>query len=276
MRSIIESSATTERPTTRMNGKLHETTANGSRLGAELFHKQENESSSQQTAQQRERLVSLGTSAVIFAHELGNPLQSIFGCVELIESELKQKQIVDPFLMSMIEAAMREIDRLRGLLSEFRSLAKPQTLNLKPVDLQALIQEVLALQRLGYWDGGIDVKLECENPLPRVMLDATKMTQAILNLCINAVEAMPNGGCLTIRVYSSGSMVVLEIADNGIGVARDIDVFQLFKTTKPRGSGLGLAIVQQIVASHKGAISYSSVPGSGTTFVVRLPAQNSN
>jgi signal transduction histidine kinase len=226
--------------------------------------------------QEQERLALLGMSAVVFAHELGNPLQAIFGCVELIESELKQKQIVDPFVTNMIQGAMREIDRLRALLREFRSFAKPQSLNLQPIDVERIIADVLALQRLGYAAEGITVKLECEKPLPRVMLDATKMTQAILNLCINAVDAMPHGGCLSIRVYSSGPMVVVEVADNGVGVPDDINVFQLFKTTKPDGSGLGLPVVQQIVSAHNGTISYISDPGRGTTFFVHLPVENRN
>jgi two-component system, NtrC family, sensor histidine kinase HydH len=242
----------------------------------ELSRNQENQPPAPQTAQQRERLVSLGTSAMIFAHELSNPLQAIFGCVELIESELKQKQIVDPFVTGMIEGAMREIDRLRALLGEFRAFAKPEVLNLAPGDLETIIREVLALQRLGDRHGGIEVKLDFEHPLPLIMLDATKMTQAILNVCINAVEATPDGGYLSIRVFLADPMIVIEIADNGIGVPGDIDIFQLFATSKPSGSGLGLPVVRRIVSSHEGTISYSSKPGRGTTFTIELPALNPN
>ena len=270
MRSTIETSEDNERSRRHSEGHSHKSAADGTQLITASCGKQEDEP----PAQQRERLVSLGTSAVAFAHELGNPLQAIFGWVELIESELKQKQIVEPFLTAMVENAMREIERLRALLAEFRSFAKPQTLNLKPVDLKTTIQNVLALQTLGYRACGIDVKLQCQNPLPRLILDANKITQAILNLCKNAVEAMPAGGCLSIRVFLSGPMIVMEIADTGVGVADDIDVFQLLNTTKSDGSGLGLPIVQQIVSAHKGTITYSSEPGRGTTFVVRLPAQN--
>jgi signal transduction histidine kinase len=218
----------------------------------------------------------LGTSAAVFAHEVGNPLQAIFGTLEFVETECKRMGIVDPFLMSMVQGAMREVTRLRELLRDFRSLANPKDLDLQLVDLAKIVEEVLAQQELRSRSAGIAVKLECENPLPRVMLDADKITQVILNLCKNAVEAMPEGGCLSIRVYASGPMIVMEIADNGVGVPSGVDVFQLFKTTKPNGSGLGLPIVQQIIAAHKGTINYITEPGRGTRFTVCFPMENRN
>jgi signal transduction histidine kinase len=227
-----------------------------------------------QQAQERERLALLGTSAVVFAHEVGNPLHAIFLSLEFIETELQKKQISDPGLTSIIERALRETDRLRALLRQFCSLAKPQHLDLRPVDLAKVTKEVLALQKSGYRAAGVAVKLECQNSLPLVMLDADKITQAILNLCKNAVEAMPDGGCLSIRVFLSGPMIVVEITDTGVGVPDDLDPFQLFITTKPTGSGLGLPILQQIVTAHKGTISYISPPGRGTTFTINLPVEN--
>ncbi len=276
MRSTIETSAKRERPRTPSNAQRQSSAANGTQFMTEPYHKQEYQPPEQQQAQQRDRLVSLGTSAVVFAHELGNPLQAIFGSVELIENELKQKQIVDPFMTSVIQGAMREINRLRGLLQDFRSLAKTQTLKLQRSDLVKIVEEVLALQESGCQAAGVAVKLVSENPLPPVLLDKGKITQAVLNLCKNAVEAMPQGGCLSIRLYPSGSMVVMEFADNGVGVPGDMDVFQLFNTTKPDGSGLGLAIVRQIVTAHKGTINYMTQPGGGTSFTVSLPMENRN
>jgi signal transduction histidine kinase len=224
-------------------------------------------------AQQRERLALLGTSAVVFAHEVGNPLHAIFGSLEFIETELKRRQNVEPVLMSMIEGAMRETDRLRTLLRQFRSLANGQNLDLSLVDLAKAIEEVLAIQRFGHLAAGIAVKLECERTVPLVMLDRAKITQVILNLCKNAVEAMPNGGCLTIKVFLSGPTIVMAIADTGIGMPDGINAFQLFVTTKPAGSGLGLPVVQQIIAAHKGTINYVTQLGHGTTFTVILPLE---
>ena len=236
-------------------------------------HTQESEQSSQ-LMERSERLAFLGTSAAVFAHELGNPLQAIFISLEFVEAELAKRQILDPFLTSSIQCAMREIERLRFLLREFRTLANPGRLHLQSADLGRIVEEVLALQKVGHQAAGIAVKLEYEKPLPSVMLDERKITQAVLNLCKNAAEAMPQGGCLAIRLYPSGSTMVMEIADNGIGVPEDVGIFELFRTTKPSGSGLGLPLVQQIVSAHKGSINYITQRGRGTTFTVSLPTEN--
>jgi signal transduction histidine kinase len=116
------------------------------------------------------------------------------------------------------------------------------------------------------------VKLEFENDLPAVRLDETKIKQVILNLCKNSVEAMPDGGCLTIRGYHSAPMVILEIGDTGTGIPSELEVFRLFNTTKPGGSGLGLPLVQRIVWAHKGSIQYTSRCDHGTTFRLCFPA----
>ena len=255
------------------NGQAQAGMANGSQPVTHWHPNHEKDQSSQQKVQERERLALLGTSAAVFAHEVGNPLQAIFLSIEFIESEFNRKQIADPVLISTIEATMREIVRLRSLLHEFRSLAKPQTLDLQSSDLVKIVEEVLALQKLGCQAAGIAVKFESEKRLPPILLDKAKISQALLNLCKNAVEAMPQGGCLSIRLHPSGSMVVMEVADNGVGVPDDVSIFELFKTTKPAGSGLGLPIVQQIILAHKGTIDYINQPGSGATFIVNLPAE---
>ena len=276
MTSKIETSVNIEIFGNRFNGQAQGGTANGTRLVAPTARNQENHQPPRQKAQHGERPAVLGPSAAVFAHEVGNALHAISGTLELVETKFQTERIVEPFLMSMVQGAMREVARLRELLRDFRSLANPNDLDLQFADLAKIIEEVLAQQKLGCQVAGIAVKLECENPLPSVMLDAAKITQVILNLCKNAVEAMPNGGCLSIRVYPSGPMIVMEIADSGVGVAAGVDVFELFKTTKPSGSGLGLPVVQQIISAHKGTINYITELGRGTTFTVRLPAERRN
>lgn len=223
-----------------------------------------------QWARENERLSLLGSRAAVFGHEVANSLTVISSSLQFVEMELEKKQANDPALIAVIQSAVGEIDRLDSLLSEFRSPVRLQTCDLISTDLVKIVEEVLALEVLVCQAGGIIVKLEFEDVVPRVRLDAAKIKQVILNLCKNAVEAMPQGGCLTIKIYPSGQTVVLEISDNGVGLPESVNVFELFKTTKPGGSGMGLFIVQQIVSAHNGTIACTSET-RGTTFKIVFP-----
>jgi signal transduction histidine kinase len=225
---------------------------------------------SEHSPQETERLALLGTRAAVFAHEVGNPLAGVLLSLKCVESQLKKQEVNDPSLISMIRGAIGEIDRLGSLLKEFRTLAPEQTLDFKCTDLVKIAEEALALEMIAYRAAGITVKFAFEDALPLVRLDTAKIKQVILNLCKNAVEAMPDGGCLTLKGYRTRGMVVLEISDDGVGVPDDVNIFELFKTTKPGGTGLGLPLVQQIVSAHNGTIDYRSEPGRGATFKVSL------
>jgi signal transduction histidine kinase len=231
---------------------------------------------SEQLSQETERLALLGTMAAVFAHEAGNPLAGILLSLKCVESQLEKQEVNDPSLISTIRGAIGEVHRLSSLLKEFRSLAAEQTLDLKRTDLVKIAEEALALEMIAYRAAGITVKFAFEDALPLVSLDTEKIKQVILNLCKNAVEAMPDGGCLTLKCYHSRGMVVLEVSDDGVGVPDDVNVFELFKTTKPGGTGLGLPLVQQIVSAHDGTIAYKSKPGRGATFKVSLPLSENN
>jgi len=209
--------------------------------------------------------------AAVFAHEVANPLSGLSASLQFVESDLKKKNFDLPFLRATVQGAMREVDRLVSLLNEFRSLALPQSLDLKLTDFQEIIEEILASEKLAYRTVGISIKTDFES-LPLIKIDPAKIKQVVLNLCKNAIEAMRGAGCLIVKVYRSELNVVLEISDNGIGVPHDVNIFELFKTTKPCGSGLGLPVVQQIVSAHNGTITYTTEAGQGTTFKVCLPA----
>lgn len=225
---------------------------------------------SEHRPQEIKRLALLGARADVLAHEVGNPLAGILLSLKCVEIQLKKHKVNDPSLISMIRGAVGEIDRLGSLLKEFRSLAPEQTLDLKCTDLVKIAEEALALEMIAYRAAGITVKFAVEDALPLVRLDIAKIKQVIINLCKNAVEAMPGGGCLTLKCYRDRGMVVLEISDNGVGVPDGVKVFELFHTTKPGGTGLGLPLVQQIVSAHNGTITYTSKPGGGATFKVSL------
>jgi signal transduction histidine kinase len=225
-----------------------------------------------------DRLAQIGNLAAIFAHEVANPLSGLSASLQFALKDLARFKRHDsarndldvPIIQETLQGALREVDRLVELLDEFRLAVPPQTLNLKLTDLEKIIQEVFALEGTGYRSAGITVKLDLQDNLPAIEIDGSKMKQAILNLCKNAVEAMTHGGCLRVKAYRAGGNVVLEITDNGFGVPDDVDVFELFKTTKPGGTGLGLPVVQQVISAHHGTIDYRS-DGGGTTFTVRLP-----
>jgi PAS domain S-box-containing protein len=219
--------------------------------------------------QERERLATLGTTAAVFAHEIANPLNGIATSLELATSELENTD--NAFVYDSVTTAYQEIQRLTLLLKEYRSFARPQRLQLQPTDLRPIIREALTTIVRGHNGPEIRLDLELEENLPLIDADKQKLKQVVLNLGKNAIEAMPNGGVLSAKIYQQNGRVVLEIADTGIGIAEGDDVFQLFRTTKPDGTGLGLPIVQQIVSEHRGSIDYTTALRKGTTFKISLP-----
>jgi len=226
----------------------------------------------QHAARESKRLALLGTRAAVFAHEVGNPLNGISVGLEFVKRDLESAEFDVRLLIATLQGTMLEIGRLGSLLNEFRGIACPQNIDFQKTDLVKNTKEVLSCQYDAYRKLGITVELQFDNPLLPVMADADKIKQVVLNLCNNAVEAMPDGGYLTIKGYHLAQKVVLEISDTGAGIPEGLDVFELFRTTKPRGSGLGLPLVRQIVSAHNGTINYTTEPSHRTTFKISLPA----
>ena len=223
----------------------------------------------EQKLRERERLATLGTTAAVFAHEIANPLNGLSVSLDLIKTALGEG--VTDEVRETIEVASLEIQRLTALLKDYRSLARPRQLHLQLTDLRKLAEAVLASQIRRYRALKVKVEMQFDGQLPLVMIDQERIKQAILNLCQNAVEAMPDGGTLTVGGLQHGNDIVITVRDSGTGIAPGVDIFQLFSTTKPEGSGLGLAIVQQIAADHGGTVDYVSEVGKGTTFRIILP-----
>lgn len=239
-----------------------------------LLHKEIAERKrAEEKLRERERLAAMGATAAVLAHEIGNPLNGISTTVQLLERHFtRQKEIDDSAVLSTLEDIRNEISRLGSLLHEFRSLARPQKLNLQPTDLMSLTTEFLAVEEPQYAERGIRVELNFSPDLPLVAVDGQKLKQVLLNLCKNAVEAMQTGGgLLTLKGRRDGDQVVLEIQDSGGGIPEGVDIFEFFTTTKPQGTGLGLAIVRQIISAHGGTITYTVERGKGTTFRLTLP-----
>jgi PAS domain S-box-containing protein len=226
----------------------------------------------QDRLQESERLAAAGATAAVFAHEIGNPLNGISAYLQFLQLELAKKY-PDPLLNETLDMVVKEMYRLGALLGEFRSLARPRQLDLSPTNLAQLVAEVLSVHAAEYAERGILVEQDFPPDLPVIMADAERLKQALLNLCKNAVEAMAGGGTLTIRGRQADGLVSVDISDTGVGIPEDVNIFQLFTTTKDHGTGLGLAIVRQIISAHRGTVSYRSTPGKGTTFTVSLPVQ---
>ncbi|MPZ78808.1 MAG: hypothetical protein GEU77_20085 [Deltaproteobacteria bacterium] len=230
----------------------------------------------EQKARDSDRLMSLATAAAVFAHEVSNPLNAIAMSIQLLEAEVRERNdLSSQHVRDSIVEANKEIERLTSLLRDFRSFARPQFIEFQPTDLAATLQEVLTPEVLLFRAAGVRVEFDIGS-LPLLMLDRDKIKQAILNLCKNAVEAMPEGGCLTLRGYlcKTTNAVVLEVSDTGIGIPEGIDVFEIFRTTKPTGTGLGLPLVSQIISAHHGTITYVTEPAKGTTFKILLPMRS--
>jgi signal transduction histidine kinase len=204
-----------------------------------------------------------------FAHEFANELHVVSGAIQLLEDQIEQPNEARDTLGHIKSG----IQRVASLLSELRSLAQARRLSLQPTQLAAVIKELMAIEEPRCAANGIGVEVDLPFDLPPILLDAPKFRQALVNLCRNAVDAMPHGGSLTLRAYRTHSKVNLELIDTGEGIAPDLDVFALFTTTKPTGMGVGLSIVREIIAAHGGTVRYASKLGSGTIFRLTLPVR---
>lgn len=220
----------------------------------------------------RERLAAVGETAATFAHEVGNPLNSIYLHTQLLERAAGRDR---DDKKEKIEAALRvilsELQRLRNLLEEFRSLSKHQKLTFEPVEVVELLDHVLETQAPNLEGKDIAVVRDLALESFRMEADGDKLTQVLLNLLKNAAEAMPEGGTLTVRGRVEADGLRLDIADTGVGIPEDVDILEPFTTTKETGTGLGLPVVVQIVTAHGGSVSWDSPTDGGTTFSLKLP-----
>lgn len=205
------------------------------------------------------------------AHELADPLSGMLMSVELLERSLQTRPCARDEIVDLPGMLKKEIKRLILLLQELRFSGVLADLDLHPTSLATEIRELLALESAYYAKRGVRVNQHLPLDLPLIMADKDRLRQVVLNLCKNAIEAMPNGGTLTLRTYASEKWLCLDIADTGRGIPKGMRVFERGVTNKPPSNGLGLAIVCEIVKQHKGTVAHTSRLGRGTTFHLRFP-----
>jgi len=220
-----------------------------------------------------EKMAMLGTFASGLAHEVRNPLNSIALQLSLLERRMarsapKAAAESRPLVLIIRE----ELQRLDGLVGDFLQFARTPRMGYETGDLGVLADEVVRLMEPEATAVGVRLeRVAATGPIPRVRLDAERIKQVLINLVRNAIEALQPGGGVRIGVGAEGERAWIRVEDDGPGLPGDLDVFQLFVTTKAKGTGLGLPIAQQIVDEHGGEIEVESRPGNGTSFAVWLP-----
>jgi signal transduction histidine kinase len=226
-------------------------------------------------ARRHETLAEIGALSARIAHELRNGLNPISGSVECLQRELRLEG-ENAVLMELIG---RECSRLNRFVTDLLNYSRDRDPAPGPVDLEEHLAEVCdSIARDPRCAPGTTVRFERRRAPATVLADHQQLRQVWLNLAVNAFEAMPGGGTLTVRWWQDDStQFVVEFEDTGTGIAaEDLPrVGQPFYTTKPEGTGLGLAIASRIVERHGGSLSLDSTPGRGTVARVVVPAEGS-
>ncbi len=220
---------------------------------------------------QSKKLSSIGTLTAGVAHQLNNPLNNISTSCQIALDELES---ADPtFLRKLLGNILQETLRARDIVQGLLEFSRAREFSLRPVVLADLVNRTL---RLVSSQAGSGVRLSADVPPDLVLsADASRLQEALLNLCINAIQAVAGQGEVTVSARAEGGEAVITVRDTGPGIPPDIQgrIFDPFYTTKEegKGTGLGLSIVYGIIQKHAGAIAVESAPGSGAVFVIRLP-----
>jgi signal transduction histidine kinase len=224
----------------------------------------------------RARYAEIAMLAGGLAHEIRNPLSTMRLNLDLLAEEFENpEERRERRILQKIERVRGEAHRLERILEDFLRFARVQPLQRDPTDLNSVVDSVRDFIEPQALAQGVIVRTHYASDLPRVPLDAELFKQAILNLILNALHAMAEGGELIVSTRrENGDGVILEMVDTGVGIAPELQVkvFEAFFSTRKEGSGLGLPTARKIVETHGGRIALESEPGRGTKFTIRLPA----
>src|SRR5579863_2609869 len=216
------------------------------------------------------RLSASGRLTRGVAHEVKNPINAIVLHLQLLQNKLAQQEPDTRRHVDIIDNEIRRLDRVVQTLVDF---TRPRDLHIEDIDLRQLLEDVAQLAAPDAEQHGVNIECHLPNLNLPVKVDVDLMKQAILNVVINGVQAMPKGGQLTISARRESNAVVAEVQDQGSGIPKDMrdKIFELYFTTKKEGSGIGLAQTYQILQWHYGYVDFDSVESAGTTFRFHIP-----
>ncbi len=224
----------------------------------------------QDKLRQKDKMIAMGHLAAGVAHEIRNPLSAVNIIAQRFELEFVPEQDKEEYIQ-LTRTVQNEIGRVNQIIRQFLDFAKPTPIEKSNVNVKDVLQNIISLVRPLCMKKNIQIEAqlcECETEL-----DKDKITQAILNLCNNAIDAMPNGGKLAIDCVEDSKKIIISISDTGIGIPEEHlnKIFNIYFSTKQNGTGLGLSIVYQVVSEHGGEINVESQPEKGTKFILKLP-----
>ncbi|MFC1499760.1 ATP-binding protein [Candidatus Zixiibacteriota bacterium] len=218
-----------------------------------------------------EHLDTLAKFSSVVAHEIRNPLNAMQINLHLLRERIGQEE------QEYLDVISGEILRLENLVREFQTISRPPALSLVRTDMNILLDDLVHLQRGTASTQGVELVTDLESGLPMVEVDRNRITQAVLNVVLNALQAMPTGGKLLVRTRTNeergSGWILIEVTDTGEGIPEEDlpNVFDFYFTSRDTGSGLGLSIAYRIVFEHGGLLTLNSRPGEGTTVLISLP-----
>ena len=223
---------------------------------------------------QAERLATAGKMSASFAHEIRNPLSSMRMLAQMMMQ--KPEMSVEKHQQSL-RYILEEIERIDTIVKGLMDFARPIALNLSQQPIASVLEAVLALMEANLAHHQIQLVLDVSPETPEVQFDSDKLKQAFMNVVLNAVEAMPQGGELKVSTFTKEGNICIKITDTGVGISEeDLEhIFEPFFTRKTKGTGLGLANVKRIFEEHGGTVEIESVPGEGTTVLMTLQREMS-
>ena len=220
-----------------------------------------------------DRLSLIGRMAATMSHDIRNPLGSISGFTQLFKKEFAKDNNIE--MCKHADIVISEVDHLTSIVKRTLQFSKPLKPSFRVFEIKPLLVRVLELIKRDIKLKNVDLIFNIPDSLPKIKIDEHLIAQTFLNIFINSLDAMPNGGTLDISVSKTAEgNIEIKVVDTGVGIPKDkIDnIFQPYYSTKPTGTGIGLAVVDNIIATHNGTITVESEIGEGTVFIITLPA----